>query len=568
MKKNIFKTFMFFITSICFALFISMGINFTKKSAAAAPPAQITLVVDQSNTNVITPDLDSTITLPTFNKTGYHISGWYLDENYQSEAIYEKVVNGTNNISFNYTVSNATTTLYAKWDINKYDVSVFARDVYNFYDITHNYGDLIKEPTMTERTGYNFLSWCYTSEYNISQIVDFENDIVTSNLRIYAIWEPKIIKLAFHTNTPDVTVSTISADYNEIISAPNIPTRANYVFLGWYMDNETFENAYDFSKATALPSDGTSTINLYAKWQAKQQAVFSEDIQTYNSDDENASFIIKSEYSGFYIEYLVNGTWQEDAPTSTGAYDVKITRLEDETFASVSKVLTKAFVIKAKVLDLTWLIAVLFIIAAAEIIFSIVLRHLQNMKRNSLYSFYTPLLLASVTLPSNQIVLLIISGALAIFGFILMVYNLVKLHRTLPSERFRAPDEVAREKMEIHINSGVNAHNSNSSKYTAADIEAMLQSDTFGEEKSKKYSSLSDDDADKTKDSLSDEFDNTDDLDEINGAYKTDVEYFEEDEDDVKNKTISNDSSENKFYEDEYQNLNNTENFSKNKDND
>lgn len=44
-------------------------------------------------------------------------------------------------------------------------------------------------------------------------------------------------------------------------TAPETPTRTGYVFDGWYTDNETFENLFDFENTFA-----TENIKLYAKW--------------------------------------------------------------------------------------------------------------------------------------------------------------------------------------------------------------------------------------------------------------------------------------------------------------
>lgn len=44
-------------------------------------------------------------------------------------------------------------------------------------------------------------------------------------------------------------------------TAPETPTRTGYVFDGWYTDDETFENLFDFENTFA-----TENIHLYAKW--------------------------------------------------------------------------------------------------------------------------------------------------------------------------------------------------------------------------------------------------------------------------------------------------------------
>ena len=66
--------------------------------------------------------------------------------------------------------------------------------------------------------------------------------------------------VAFNSNggssVPDITNITSGSS----ISAPTAPTKTGYIFGGWYIDDTTFINAYDFSSAV------TSDITLYAKW--------------------------------------------------------------------------------------------------------------------------------------------------------------------------------------------------------------------------------------------------------------------------------------------------------------
>lgn len=46
------------------------------------------------------------------------------------------------------------------------------------------------------------------------------------------------------------------------VTRPEDPTKQSYIFDGWYTDNETFLNEWDFNAPI------TENLTLYAKWKA------------------------------------------------------------------------------------------------------------------------------------------------------------------------------------------------------------------------------------------------------------------------------------------------------------
>ena len=85
------------------------------------------------------------------------------------------------------------------------------------------------------------------------------------------------LKITYVKDVVPTTSYTITLHYNDEGVTPNkdiessletgkfptpeTPTRTGYVFDGWYTDNVTFENLFDFENTFA-----TENINLYAKW--------------------------------------------------------------------------------------------------------------------------------------------------------------------------------------------------------------------------------------------------------------------------------------------------------------
>jgi len=50
-----------------------------------------------------------------------------------------------------------------------------------------------------------------------------------------------------------------------LATVPDAPTKAGYIFGGWFTDNTTFGAEYDF--ATPV----TANITLYAKWDTEDE---------------------------------------------------------------------------------------------------------------------------------------------------------------------------------------------------------------------------------------------------------------------------------------------------------
>jgi uncharacterized repeat protein (TIGR02543 family) len=69
-------------------------------------------------------------------------------------------------------------------------------------------------------------------------------------------------------------IASISVEYNANATPPSDLSRTGYTFEGWYTDNTTFENQFDFTN-TAITGD----ITLFAKWKIERY------IATFNSQD-------------------------------------------------------------------------------------------------------------------------------------------------------------------------------------------------------------------------------------------------------------------------------------------
>ena len=121
-------------------------------------------------------------------------------------------------------------------------------------------GSAITEPADPTRTGYDFVGWFLDDGAWAAPAFPLTP---IENTTVYAKWSA-----ATYTITYDVNDGALAGGedtsyiFGEVaISAPVNPTRAGYVFGGWYLDDGTFLNA-------AFPLTPTVDTSVYAKWTA------------------------------------------------------------------------------------------------------------------------------------------------------------------------------------------------------------------------------------------------------------------------------------------------------------
>jgi uncharacterized repeat protein (TIGR02543 family) len=111
-------------------------------------------------------------------------------------------------------------------------------------------------PTTNAREGYIFDGW-WTSILGGTPVTP--STIITAKVTYYAHWTALPYTITFDSNGGS-TVLPITADYGATIVPPLAPDKPGFIFGGWYTDNGTFDNRYNF---TTMPLNG---INLYARW--------------------------------------------------------------------------------------------------------------------------------------------------------------------------------------------------------------------------------------------------------------------------------------------------------------
>jgi len=134
-------------------------------------------------------------------------------------------------------------------------------------------GCLVSKPEDPIKEGYFFENWY--KEGTFVNVYDF-NTPVHSNFSLYAKYEPALqtFTVSFDSNGGSAVSSQEVLEGNKI-KTPNVPTKADSVFEGWYLNDEE----YDFDLAV------TSDLTLKAFWRDNLNYIVSTIPATGNAYD-------------------------------------------------------------------------------------------------------------------------------------------------------------------------------------------------------------------------------------------------------------------------------------------
>lgn len=434
--------------------------NITIYAGYTANNYTITFVTNTTETTIdpITYNFGAEIAnFAPLTKEGNNFGGWFLNE--ECTIPFEAETMPAEDI-----------TVYAKWTLNRISVYFNTKGGSTIDEIFVDYGNYVNIPAAPTKTGSVFDGWYY--DYNCSndqKVVWTEGKLQVKNqLRLYAKWIDLPYHLVFQDGINRIDYKTYG--YGATIELLDDLTKNGYIFGGWYAD-EALTTPFTL---TTMPAENTY---VYAKWISKIIIYIDESTQKYVADTINPTFELNSDLKNFVIKYKVNEEWVMDAPTDVGTYDVMITRNEDEHYARFETLIKGGYVIEPIVADYTWLIAILFAVFALEIIVSIAVRILRKLKKNMVITSLA-IVTGNSIIPSNQVVMIIIAGICAVAGFVMMCYQLVKLHRTLPLALITPEED--NDSMEKHFKHSEKVIAEETHSYSAQDVEDMLLHDTVG----------------------------------------------------------------------------------------
>ena len=212
-----------------------------------------TFTFGAGNTTLTANYKNNSITLPTPTKTGSTFAGWYTDSALQHSA-------GNAGASFTAT---ANMTLYAKWNINQYTLTVNPNggtwnNTTGNSTFKQNYGTTktISNPTIAPKG--------YTITFNTNGGNTVATQTTTKSFTNWSLSGAG--SLSGTTFTFGEGDATLTANYkNNSIKLPT-PTKTGHTFAGWYTNSECTQSAGNAGEQYTPTKD----ITLYAKWQANK----------------------------------------------------------------------------------------------------------------------------------------------------------------------------------------------------------------------------------------------------------------------------------------------------------
>lgn len=179
---------------------------------------------------------------PEPDREGYAFSGWYLDEEYLSAAV------------FPFCATEKVTTLYAKWQPKTYHI--YSADG-SFETVEYTVETPTFDLAKPNKTGYKFVGFSEAGKTEMTAVFT----VTKGSCKDYTVSSHFVAIDYFITfNTLGGSeVDRLTANYLDDISAPTAPVKDNCDFIGWFED-ELLSTPFVFDKMPA------KSFTLYAGW--------------------------------------------------------------------------------------------------------------------------------------------------------------------------------------------------------------------------------------------------------------------------------------------------------------
>ena len=268
----------------------------------------ITFVHNVAGCDLLTANVkyNTTYAKPTnLTNEGHTVAGYYADK--AMTLAYD----------FNSPIKTETI-IYVKWTPNLYTVtfdSVGGTAVAKQENVA--WGTKASEPLTPTKTGYVFSGWYQDAEYG--NVFDFEQNVIKSNVTLYAKWLQDPITISFVSNNGETVEERIILKGDALgVNLPEI-TKAYYTFEGWYADETYTERVYGTTTFT-------KNTTLYAKWSINTYTI------TYNANNGEMSGTYTTEYclgtavvfpTAMRTHYTFDG-WYTDSACTVKAVEVEL----------------------------------------------------------------------------------------------------------------------------------------------------------------------------------------------------------------------------------------------------
>lgn len=198
---------------------------------------------------------DAAITLKAPTRTGYVFKGWKADGAGEAQETVTIASGSTGDLSYT-----------ATWEKVEYTVIFDSKEGSAVSQTGVKFEEKITKPTDPTKEGHTFAGWF--KETTLDNEWNFDSDVVTANITLYAKWTVNQYTATFDVNGGDsVDPATITKNYQEELGALPVATRTGYSFAGWFTAAADGE---EISATTKMPVNGAT---YYAHWTINQYTV-------------------------------------------------------------------------------------------------------------------------------------------------------------------------------------------------------------------------------------------------------------------------------------------------------
>ena len=200
-------------------------------------------------------------------KTGYTFGGYYTTPNGGGTQYYT-----ANMASANTYYTSEGITLYAKWIANTYTVTLNRNGGSGgSSSVNAYYGEAMPTATAPTKAGYTFGGY-YTeqngggTQYYTSSMTSANTYDIAGNTTLYAKWTGNSYTVTLNPQNGEDSY-TVTATYGETMPYTQAPTRAGYIFGGYYASpNGGGKQYYTANMNIAVKYDISGNATLYAYW--------------------------------------------------------------------------------------------------------------------------------------------------------------------------------------------------------------------------------------------------------------------------------------------------------------
>ena len=220
--------------------------------------------------------VEAALTANSFEKTGHSFAGW------------AETAGGAKAYGDGAAITiTESTTLYALWDANPYEVVFNAQGgTGDMANQTINYGASANlTANAFTRTGYSFEGWATSANGNVVYTDTASYTMNTEGATLYAVWQANSYNVTFHINNGSENTYTQNFTFGEQKNlTANTFNNAGYAFAGWATSaggNVVYADEASYKM-------NTEGADLYAKW---------DKLYSYMAYDEATGKFYKAEHT-------------------------------------------------------------------------------------------------------------------------------------------------------------------------------------------------------------------------------------------------------------------------------